>query len=142
MKRTTLILTKKTILQCLLSIAGIISAITIHAQTPLLNSYPAAHATVYLDFDGEHVEGSIWNRQGSIDADPASLSTNDITEIFNRVAEDYHPFNINITTDPRVYAKAPVLQRVRIIITSSSNWYGNAAGASCIGSFIWGDDTP
>ena len=71
MKRTALILTIKIIRQCLLSIAGIISAMTIHAQIPLLNSYTPAYATVYLDFDGQHVEGSIWNRQGPIDANPA-----------------------------------------------------------------------
>lgn len=116
--------------------------ISIHAQIPLFNSYPQAHATVYLDFDGQYVEGTIWNQNGPIDAQPAGLSIAAMTEIFNRIAADYRPFNINITTDVNVYNNAPVLQRTRIIITPSSYWYRNSAGASCIGSFTWGDDTP
>jgi hypothetical protein len=31
---------------------------------------------------------------------------------------------------------------MRIIITPTSNWYGNAAGISFVNSFAWGDDTP
>jgi len=126
----------------MLTVAAIISTIAVQAQPPLLNSYPSARATVYLDFDGQDVEGTIWNQQGPIHANPAALSADDITEIFNRISEDYHPFNINITTDASVYDKAPLLQRVRIIFTSTSDWYGNSAGVSCVGSFSWGDDTP
>jgi len=127
----------------MLIFAAILSTIDINAQrTPLLNSYPLAPATVYLDFDGQYVAGTIWNHNGPIDATPANLSVNDITEIFKRIAEDYHPFNINITTDSAVYNKAPVLQRIRIIFTSTSDWYNNSAGVSCVGSFTWGDDTP
>jgi len=114
----------------------------LHAQIPLLNSYPAASATIYLDFDGQSVEGTIWNQRGIINADSTELSSNDIREIFNRIANDYHPFNLNITTDPSVFEKAPVMQRMRIIFTPTSRWYGNAAGAACVGSFTWGDDTP
>jgi hypothetical protein len=119
-----------------------ISSIILHAQIPLLNSYPGAKATIYLDFNGQLIEGTIWNQRGTIHADSANLSSNDIREIFNRIADDYHPFNINITTDSAVFEKAPVMQRTRIIFTPTSRWYGNAAGAACIGSFSWGDDTP
>lgn len=132
----------KQAIQLMLSIASCVLFVSAHAQIPLLNSYPSASATVYLDFDGERVEGTLWNQRGPINANPADLSCTDIREIFNRVAEDFHPFNINITTDARVYRNAPISQRIRIIFTSDNNWYGNSAGASCVGSFIWGDDTP
>ncbi|HTQ66574.1 MAG TPA: hypothetical protein VMI12_17400 [Puia sp.] len=115
---------------------------TLEAQIPIMNSYPSAHATVYLDFDGEYVAGTIWNQGGPITAKPAGLSVRDITEIFNRISDDYHPFNINITTDAAVFNKAPILQRIRVIFTSSSNWYGIAPGVSFVRSFTWGDDTP
>ncbi|HEY5391422.1 MAG TPA: T9SS type A sorting domain-containing protein, partial [Hanamia sp.] len=73
---------------------------------------------------------------------PAVLTDNQINEIFNRVSEDYRPFNINITTDSTVFLAAPLSQRIRIIITTTSNWYPGVGGVSFTGSFIWGDDTP
>jgi hypothetical protein len=112
------------------------------AQVPLLNSLPSANATVYLDFDGQYVYGTSWNWEGDIDAQPASLSNNAITEIFNRVAEDFRIFDLNITTDSTVYLAAPLAKRMRIIITPTNSWYGTVGGVSFIESFTWGDDTP
>ncbi len=131
----------KTLQYCLL-IALMFVLLPAKAQIPKLNSYPAAAATVFLDFDGQFVTGSLWNYNGDISAAPAGLSTAAITEIFNRVAEDYRPFNLNITTDSSVYWSAPKKQRVRIIVTASSQWYGLAGGVAFIGSFSWGDNTP
>ncbi|MBE7173797.1 MAG: T9SS type A sorting domain-containing protein [Williamsia sp.] len=114
----------------------------LQAQTPRLNSYPAAAATIYLNFDGEYVSGTPWNWNGPINAQPAGLSAEAVIEIFNRVAEDYRPFAINITTDSAVYAAAPYNRRTHLVITPTSGWYGSAGGVSYIGSFTWGDDTP
>ena len=33
-------------------LCGLAMATGVKAQTPLLNSYPAARATIYIDFDG------------------------------------------------------------------------------------------
>ena len=112
------------------------------AQVPVLNSYPSAQATVYLDFDGQYVSGTSWNWIGDIDAQPSSLSPAAITEIFNRVAEDFRIFELNITTDSTVFLAAPAAQRMRVIITPTSSWYGSAGGVSYVESFTWGDDTP
>lgn len=65
-----------------------------------------------------------------------------MTEIYSRVAEDYRPFNVNVTTDSTKYWAAPSTQRMRIILTITSDWYGSAGGVSYIGSFTWGDNTP
>jgi hypothetical protein len=70
------------------------------------------------------------------------MTDDQITEIFNRVSEDYRPFNINITTDSTVFLAAPLNQRIRIIITPTNNWYQGVGGIAFTGSFIWGDDTP
>ncbi|HYE53201.1 MAG TPA: hypothetical protein VD996_00105, partial [Chitinophagaceae bacterium] len=113
-----------------------------YAQVPILNSNPSAPATIFLDFDGEYVTGTTWNWSGPIAADAPPLTTEAITEIFHRVAEDYRIFNINITTDSIVYKNAPQFQRTHVIITPSSGWYGNAGGVAFVGSFVWGDDTP
>jgi len=111
-------------------------------QVPTLSSYPAAAATIYLDFDGQYVSGTSWNWNGDIDAQPAGFSSDAIKEIFNRVAEDYSIFQLNITTDSVAFLAAPPAQRIRIIITPTSDWYGSAGGVSFVGSFTWGDDTP
>ena len=112
------------------------------AQVPLLNSYPSAKATVYLDFDGQYVSGTSWNWIGDIEAKPADLTPVAINEIFNRVAEDFRIFDLNITTDSNVFLSAPRSQRMRVIITPTSSWYGSAGGVSYVESFTWGDDTP
>jgi hypothetical protein len=116
--------------------------VNVFAQVPMLNSYSPAAATVYLDFDGAVVDGTIWNEQGTITAAPSGLSAASIIWIHKMIAEHFTLFNLNITTDPAVYERAPVLQRTRIIITPDGSWYGQVAGVSAIGSFVWGDDTP
>jgi hypothetical protein len=121
---------------------GLSVAAGVNAQTPLLNSYPSARATLYLDFDGQYVTGTSWNWAGDINALPAGFTPDQITEVFNRVAEDYRVFNINITTDSNVYKAAPLTQRQRLIITPTYQWYGKVGGISFVGSFSWGDDTP
>lgn len=133
--------TMKNLLSFLTFSLCLVSA-SVHAQTPRYNSLPSATATVYLDFDGHLVTGTSWNTTGPISCGPSNLSTAQITEIFNRVSEDYRPFNINITTDSLVYWAAPPAQRMRVILTVTSSWYGAAGGVSYIGSFTWGDNTP
>jgi hypothetical protein len=112
------------------------------AQVPKLNSFPSAKATIFLDFDGHIVQGTSWNSSGPIVCEGSNLNAAQITEIFNRVAEDYRPFNINITTDSVVYQNAPATQRTRVVLTISSDWYGRAGGVSFTNSFTWGDNTP
>lgn len=122
-------------------IAGLFS-LSAAAQIPVLSSYPSAKAVIFLDFDGQTVQGTGWNWSGPILAQPAGLSSAAVTEIFNRVAEDYRIFNINVTTDSTLYASAPANRRTRVILTPTSQWYGAAGGVSYMGSFTWGDDTP
>ncbi len=109
---------------------------------PKLNSLPSAPATIFLDFDGHYVVSGVWNGGMPITCAAAALSTTQITNAFNRVAEDYRPFDINITTDSTVFIAAPFDKRIRIIITPTSSWYPGVGGIAWIGSFVWGDDTP
>jgi hypothetical protein len=132
----------KRLAQTIIAVLLLCSTITGLAQVPVYNSYPSASATIYLDFDGHLVTGTSWNMNGDIPCNPSNLTSTQITEIFNRVAEDYRPFNVNITTDSTKYWSAPVYKRMRVIVTTSSSWYGSAGGVSYLGSFIWGDNTP
>jgi hypothetical protein len=126
----------------IIAFAMFLIQVNVFAQTPVLNSYTPASATVFLVFDGAEVDGTIWNEQGKIVAAPSGLSPASITWIHKMIADHFKLFNLNITTDPAVYERAPVHQRTRIIFTPNGSWYGPSSGVSAIGSFVWGDDTP
>ena len=132
----------KNIFKSGLLVLSILSTLTMNAQVPQLNSYPSASAVAFLDFDGHTVNGTSWNYNGPIECSGSGLTNTQITEVFNRVAEDFRPFNINITTDSTKYLAAPANKRMRLILTISSSWYGSAGGVAFIYSFTWGDDTP
>ena len=112
------------------------------AQVPVLSSNPTATATLFLDFDGQTVTGTPWNGSGDLICASSGLTTAQINEVFDRVAEDYRPFDINITTDSAMFLNTDLNKRMRVIITTTSAWYPGVGGISFIGSFTWGDDTP
>ncbi len=114
------------------------------AQVPVLNSYPSASAAIFLDFDGHIVEGTSWNwKLSPINCAASGLNAEQVSQIFNRVSEDFRPFNINITTDFSKFRAAPIDKRMRVIITPTSGWYeNNTGGVAFVESFTWADDTP
>lgn len=120
--------------------------IRVRAQVPYnLNSNPNAAPTVLLDFDGQTVTDQFWTwftNDSAFYVQPATLTTAQIIKIFNHIAEDFSPFNINITTDSTVYFRAPVSRRTRAIFTPTSSWYGSAGGVAFVESFRWGFDVP
>ena len=97
---------------------------------------------ILLDFDGQYVTNTSWNFNGPLTLAPANLTSDQINTIFNRVSFDYAPFNIIVTTDEAVYTAAPTTKRMRVILTESYEWYGQAGGTSFLNSFTWGDNTP
>lgn len=112
-------------------------------QVPVLNSYPKAAPVIFLDFDGHYVTGTSWNWNGPFSCGPSNMKTLQIQEIFARVAEDYRPFNINVTTDSTKYWAAPLKSRARVVLTVTNEWYGSGAGGvASTGSFSRGDNTP
>lgn len=101
---------------------------------PVLDSRPEAEPVLFLDFDGATVVDPAWDAQ-PIEAADSGLSAGQITRVWSRVAEDFRPFRINVTTDPARYAAARPMQRMRCIITTSSAWYGAVGGVAKI--FSW-----
>jgi hypothetical protein len=132
----------KNLIRTTITMLSLISMLMTKAQVPLLSSYPSAQGVIFLDFDGHTVAGTSWNYNGPIACGASGLNNSQITEVFNRVAEDYRPFNLNITTDSTQFLAAPVNKRIRVILTVSSSWYGSAGGVAFVGSFAWGDDNP
>ena len=100
-----------------------------------LQSLPGADGVIYLDFDGETGPFSGW-----YDGDVAhsGYDNNTIRDIWIRVAEDFLPFNLNVTTDVKVWQAAPQGQRIRCIVTPT-NFHG-AGGVAYVGSFNWGGE--
>lgn len=113
-----------------------------YGQIPLLNSDINSAPTIFLDFDGHTVDNTVWNYDGPIYCAASTLTPAQVQDIFNRVAEDYRPFTVNITTDSARYLAAPVTLRMRVILTTSWEWYGSAGGVAFTGSFAWGIETP
>lgn len=109
---------------------------------PKLSSLPTAQCTIFLDFDGQTVVSGAWNSGNPIYCAPTLFNDAQITEVYNRVSEDFRPFNINITTDSTVFLAAGLTKRMRIIVTPTSGWFTGVGGVSYIGSFSWGDNTP
>jgi len=133
----------KNFYKSMLTILALTGTIIAKSQVTNLNSYPSASATILLDFDGHTVSGTMWNVNGAFTCNSSGLSDAAITEIFDRVAEDYRPFNINVTTNETKYNSAPYNKRMRVVITTSSEWYGSGAGGvAYINSFTWGTNAP
>src|SRR5205823_12174443 len=101
---------KKSITPLMLLLALLVS-FNAHS-TPKLNSLPSVNATIYLDFDGYYVTNPVWNNGAPFQAAAAGMTDAQITEVFNRVSEDYRPFSINITTDSLVFNSALATQRI------------------------------
>jgi hypothetical protein len=98
------------------------------AQVPIMSSNPSVVPTIFLDFDGHTVNGTSWNYNGPIYAGACTLDTASMRQVFNRVAEDYKPFTINVTTDSTKFLAAPTTRRTRLILTVSHEWFGTGAG--------------
>ncbi|MET1060463.1 MAG: fibronectin type III domain-containing protein, partial [Nocardioides sp.] len=112
-------------------------------QTFRLHSRPGALRTIYLDFDGQDVSETAWNqgpdriRSGfypgmSVDGDPAFTEAEQdiVQDVWQRVAEDYAPFEVDVTTeDPGAAAltrsgTADQVFGMRALVTAE-NWCGD-----------------
>ena len=141
------------------------SAVTVSAEaltladTFFLHSLPRSAKVIYLDFDGHTTTGTAWNNSYgativsapySIDGDPlfSAAELERIQYIWQRVAEDFLPYGVDVTTqDPgfealRKYGSGDAAWGQRVVI-SPTNWYSaNAGGVAYIGAFSWNSDTP
>jgi hypothetical protein len=114
------------------------------STVPVFNSLPGAVAVAYLDMDGQVVSGTQWAGGGTITATGVvgTLTNAQMLEVCRRTAEDYSPFQINVTTEESVFLAAPSNRRIRCIITPDNEWFGTAGGVAYLNSFTWTGDTP
>ncbi|MES2659619.1 MAG: Ig-like domain-containing protein [Verrucomicrobiota bacterium] len=97
-----------------------------------LQSYPGSPAVLLLDFAGGYT--SSW---GGVTYARAPMDNGQVRDVWKRIAEDFMPFNVNVTTDIKVFQAAPAASRQRCCFTPSHG----GGGVAYIGSWNWGNDT-
>ncbi len=106
-----------------------------------LHSRPGSQNVLYLDFDGHVITGTGWNttydplvaKPYDSDGDPSTYSASEkafIAEVWHRVAEDYAPFDLDVTTEEPA-SFGPTVGRV--LITRSVDANGNAMPSNSSG---------
>ncbi len=142
------------------------SSISVALNVPVLHSNPTATKKIFLDFDGHDVSGTGWNQFNngntihapaySTDGDIFNFSAseiNNIEEIHGRIAEDFAPFNVDVTTeDPGTSIFNQGNMAIRVLISTDydsaavggtgNRWFGGAGGVAYLNSWSWNDDTP
>lgn len=115
-----------------------------------LHSNPQAEKIIYLDFDGHAISNTAWNSSVDtfsalpydVDGDSATFNSDErayIASIWRRIAEDYAPFNVDVTTEePAQFGSTTG----RLLITKSVDLYGNLMPAYQAGGVayvnVWG----
>jgi hypothetical protein len=137
------------------------------SEVPALHSNPGSDRVIYLDFNGMTVQGTYWNSvyHGNqaihapafdLDGDISSFNQAEIDqihEVWQRVAEDYAPFDIDVTTEePPASAFTAGSRAIRVLISSNvdhaqlggdgTKWYPDAGGVARVGSWQYTSDTP
>ena len=84
---------------------------TYSATVPVFESRPGAADALFMDFDGYQSKGDLWNGGNpytipawDMDGNPNLWTPGEawaVGAIFRIAAEDYSPFDINVTTWPR-----------------------------------------
>ena len=147
-------------LECraLLAALGSLSPLS---DTFKLHSDPSASKRIYLDFNGQTVSGTLWNDQNggqaftlaaySFEGDTASFTNNEldrIQRIWARVAEDFAPFEVDVTTEEPptndLINSGGTDSRwgVRVIVGGTFAPQASHGGVAFPGSFNWDTDTP
>ncbi len=127
-----------------------------------MHSNPGASKRIYLDFDGNVTNGTYSNSDYAngqaivsgaydIDGNPADFSNAErsrIQWIWERVSEDFIPFNVDVTTeDPGSAALSntggsDTEWGIRVVVGTGSWWTSGGGGITYVGSFNWSSDTP
>jgi PKD repeat protein len=130
-------------------------ALVPHDQTFKLHSKPGSKRTIYLNFVGATLTNTVWNSSATsitalpfdLDGVPYSMSAGELERIqyiWQRVAEDYAAFDVNVTTEPPA---ADALTRsgsgddtfgTTVLVTQRTFYSCSCGGVAYIGVF---DDT-
>ena len=125
-----------------------------------LHSSPTSSKVIYLDFDGHTTTGTSWNySMGAsfyspafdLDGNPGSFNNEELSriqQIWQRVAADYAPFDVNVTTQapPTDWliksGSTDANYGIRAVVTSFGPSSKTAGGIAVVNSFNASTDTP
>ena len=115
------------------------SAKTIARSTQLnasgnFESKAGAPTVIYCNFDGEVVNQPFWS-DSIINAAPSGLSSGEVLEILKLVAEDFAPFDVNVTNDRTVYDSTDSNKCVMCISTPTNTVAPDSGGIAGVGTF-------
>ncbi len=143
-----------------------VAAVSSLPVQPGFSSNPSSPKKIFLDFDGHVVSNTAWNNLNNGNPIRAQPFDNDgnlfsfsnseqsfIRETFAAVAEDFAPFNVDVTTiDPGASAFAGNRNAVRVLISTDrdstalggtgNQWFSNAGGVAYVNSWRFNGDTP
>lgn len=123
-----------------------------------LSSRPTAPVTIYLDFNGHTTTNTYWNntygssivsRGLDLDGNASSFSSSERTTIgqtWAAVAEDFAPWDVNVTTQEPVLSDliktdaSDTRFGIRVVITPDA--FISAGGVAYLNSITWNSDTP
>ncbi len=85
------------------------------------NSYPSGIGCLFLDTNGHNLPaGTGWNGGKAYTAPAAIITDYDLKAVWERVSEDFRPFDLNVTTDESVFNSYPIGKRMRCVISPGS----------------------
>ena len=102
---------------------------------PQVNTRPGARGLIYINFEGGVVTDPLWNYGRSIAFAPAALTASGILEVVARVAEDYAPFDMAVSTIWADYEAAPVGRRTRVMVTPTTTALPGSGGVAMINAW-------
>ncbi len=142
-------------------VAGATVAVSPFPAGLVFHSKAGAANVLYINFCGETVSGTSWNTEISrtaipavafdTDSDPANFSESEqvaIKRIWERMAEDYAPFNIDVTTErPAVFTTRTAMALITRTTDANGqpNPYSTAGGVAYVnvfGSSTYGNYRP
>lgn len=101
-----------------------------------LESKPGAKTLIMVDMDGyELPSGTVWNRGNSYSAKPVGWSDDKLKLIWSVIADDFAPFDVNVTTKESLWSNYSKRNRQRIVINRGRSFSGSGDGVAQIGSF-------
>ncbi|WP_109097073.1 PKD domain-containing protein [Aquimarina sp. AU58] len=115
---------------------------TFSKAAPQLESLPGAPGIIYLDFDGELVSNTSWLGGATIDAQSPNFSDEKIIKVWKIMAEDFRPFNLNVTTRRDLFDAAPKNRRMMCIFTTTKDAAPDSGGVAYLNSFSSNSNNP
>ena len=100
-----------------------------------LESLPGSGNIILVDMDGYQLpSGTVWNGGASYTADSVGWNEDQLKLIWAEIAEDFAPFDVNVTTKESLWSTVGTSNRQRVVINRSQPFTGGD-GVAMLGSF-------